>query len=69
MVCKSLVRAWLECGRVTSGRGVEEVNAGENAVGIFAGASATSVGKNIGTGPVGLEEAKNVGCLRIAVGT
>ena len=67
VVCKRLVRAWLECGRVAGGRRIEEVNASEDAVGVLARASATSVGKNIGTGPVGLKETENIGCLRIAV--
>ena len=58
VVGKRLVRARLESSSITGSRRIEHVNAGENAVRIFAGSSATSVGQSVRASPVGLQEAK-----------
>lgn len=58
-------------GRIVASRvGVERVDAAQQGVGVFAGAvTATEVGQDVGAGPVGLEEAEDLGGLGDAVGT
>jgi hypothetical protein len=68
VVGKGLVTARLESGRITRGSRIEDVDAGQDRVCIFAGSTTTSVGKSIRAGPVGLEEAENKRSLRSTVG-
>lgn len=68
VVGKSLVTAGLESGRVARGSRIEDVNTGQDRICILARSTTSSVGKGIGAGPVGLEEAKDKRSLRDTVG-
>ena len=44
------------------------MNATKERVGILARAATTKIGQCVGSGPEGLQEAQNLGCLRVTVG-
>lgn len=59
--------ARLESGIITAGLRIKGVNATQESVRILAGTAATKVGKGVGSGPEGLQEAKNLRGLRVTV--